>query len=821
MKEKNGNLEKIGLPKLLHLIYKKGDPAGILDIVREPVKKRFYFKDGLPVFATSNILGEVLGRLLMDEGVITQRDYEQSLEAVLKDKRKHGEVLVSMGLITPEELDTFLSLQLKKRLWKVFGWNEGTFRYIKSESFPPGITPFPINTAHLILEGISLGFYQASRMKADLAGRMDERLTLAKDFGRYNFDDFRINLQEKRFLESLDGTRTLKEALDSSDLLRHRALSLADTFIITGLASGTESEPEPELFEEELKETKAPEGVADKRVNAELLFMRAKSAMDRGGFAEAKGILKEITELNPVEGEYWAYLGWAVYNEDPANVKEAEKILKDSIDLNNELDSAWYFLGMVFLAEKNYEWAERALRMALSKNPWHLSAASEIKRLEIEKTLKTGEDRPYLKYFGLAEDPFTPVPKAKYLSASVSQSDAADFIVKGIKKKTGPILLEGERGTGKTTVALQVLKRLSGDKVLAALILKPEDREIKLIRAINAEIAGATDAPTTKEQLLSLGMRVSQNKIQSGHSVIIIDEAHELNNGCLKLIQYLSRLKTLQIILMGEPSFSERLNADEFKELRDKLSSRFALMPFNAGELRAFIEKRVENTGSKNLPSFTEDALGALFKKSDGNAAEALRIAALAFNKAAELGREEIDGGLIDTALGKKEAETPGFNIEPEVSQASEKPEEREEAIIPETAPPAFSIEETEKPKETYKEPVKEAAPEEKKPIIEAPKPAETKPESKEKAYEELKAEKPAKKRSFAASIIWIIVMVVAGLFVGSLIGTYWFGQGVSNENAAPSVNETVDEDMQSGGADTSAPIDNSIDTGAIDGSNP
>ena len=57
MKNRQGNLARIGMPRLLHLIYLKGDPAASLDIVREPVKKRFIFKDGVPVTGVVWMMG--------------------------------------------------------------------------------------------------------------------------------------------------------------------------------------------------------------------------------------------------------------------------------------------------------------------------------------------------------------------------------------------------------------------------------------------------------------------------------------------------------------------------------------------------------------------------------------------------------------------------------------------------------------------------------------------------------------------------------------------------------------------------------------------
>jgi hypothetical protein len=226
LKEKQGGLARIGLPGLLNLIYIKKDPSAILDIIKEPVKKRFFFRNGMPVAASSNILNEVLGRLLMQEGVINQQQYQTSLETVLKEKKRHGEVLISMGLLTPEALDEFLALQLKRRLFKLFDWDEGSYRYIKTD-LPPSVPSRHFHPASLILEGISLGFYPVAKIRSGLSGWLDKKALLCLEGSDYRLDDFRLNLQEKRFAESVDGNKTLSQALDNSDLLRHRAESMS------------------------------------------------------------------------------------------------------------------------------------------------------------------------------------------------------------------------------------------------------------------------------------------------------------------------------------------------------------------------------------------------------------------------------------------------------------------------------------------------------------------------------------------------------------------------------------------------------------------
>lgn len=819
MKEKQGELQKVGLPALLHLIYLRKDDSAILDVIKEPIRKRFFFRNGIPVAASSNILNEVLGRLLMQEGVITQRQYEDSLEAVLKEKKRHGEVLISMGLLTAEALEDFLALQLKRRLFRLFDWEEGSFRYIKTE-LPVNIPSRPFHPASLVLEGISLGFYPVAKLKAALDDWLPKKARLSFEGSQYRLDDFHLNLQEKRFAESIDGTKTLQEALDSSDLLRHRAESIAASLVMTGvLKDELGARKAPEFLLEEAKDTHGPEVPVDSKLNAELLFMRARTAIAKREFSAAIPILRDITNINPAEGEYWAYLGWAIYNEDPSKIKDAESIIKDSIDLNNDLDSAWYFLGMTSLAQGNASWAQRALKTAIQKNPWNTEALAELKRLELRLIYR---DAPHDVYsaFGFIEDPFAPVPKRVVLSEV--QSAAIETLLRAVRKKTGPVFLKGASGTGKTTILLELLKRLSSDKVLASIVLKPASRELDFIREINKGLGVEASAPTVKEELLNLGMRVSQNRIQGGSTIIIVDEAHRLTNGCLKLIQYLSRLKAVQLLLSGEAALDERIKTTDFQELDGKLSARVELSDLSKEETAALLDAMLSKAGANGSSSFSigiEEA-EEIFETTGGNMGAIRREAANMLQKA----YDDLQSIEAEAAKGPAPEELPGMDAF-EAAPSLDIPPIEESAPEAQEAVPAW-----EEPKaETASD---EAIKEEKAPAQEpslpqaappkaVPAPAQAAHHKTETAPEPApREEKAGQKRSVLRLVLLVVLMIVAGLLAGSLIGQYWFGQPrppqetivVPRQPALPSPPATEETDRE-------APLDTSLDMAPPDGS--
>jgi len=752
LEEKQGKLASVGLPKLLHLIYKKGDGASVLDIVREPVRKRFFFKDGVPVAATSNILNEVLGRLLMREGIITQEQYENSLQTVLKEKKKHGEVLIGMGLITAAQLDTLLALQLKRRLWRMFGWNEGTFRDSTSESAPESAFRSALHPAALILDGINLGFYTSERLAADLKPYMDCPLVPVEEPGKYSLDDFKLNLQETRFFSAFDGTRSIRQALEGSDLLRHRALSIALSLIITGFLKDESTEQTDELeFFERAAEEAAGEGTSEMRLNAELLFMKARAAIDAKEYKQAISTLREITELNPVEGEYWAYLGWAIYKDNAENIDEADRLVRDAIDLNNDLDSAWYFLGMLSLASDNARMAERAFRSAVERNPWMLEAVCELKRIEINASLGQAEParKEYMDTIGLEEDPFTPSPKERFMVLVEGQKKALDFVVKAVQKKSGPVLVTGPEGFGKTVVLLDMLKRLSNEKVLAAALLAPPEKELDLMKAINAEVASPTEDTSIKEQLLNLGMKVSQNKINGGHTVIIIDQAQRLTAGCVKLIQYLSRLKTLQIILLSAPELATRLKDSDYRELDTRLAQRIEVGPMTGAETTAYVRQRLEGArkdevASSLLASISAEDINGLYEQSGGVPGEVNRAGAVLLARVAEEGIPHKDVA-PDELESFEEMKAPNIFPENETSIDAARVEleiENEEAAAAQSPP--------EPPAQKTPPPVVDYAPG-------------MEPENTHTGER--------RGGTFAKAVLWVLVVIAAAIIAGVLSG--------------------------------------------------
>src|SRR3989337_2187175 len=112
LEEKWHNIKDTPLPKLLHTISLRHDETSALELTRGTMKRRIYFQKCWPVHVVSNSMSDVLGRVMLEQGIISEENYKQSIEIVLKEKKRHGEVLISMVIITQKELDECLVLQM-------------------------------------------------------------------------------------------------------------------------------------------------------------------------------------------------------------------------------------------------------------------------------------------------------------------------------------------------------------------------------------------------------------------------------------------------------------------------------------------------------------------------------------------------------------------------------------------------------------------------------------------------------------------------------------------------------------------------------------
>lgn len=123
-----GSLRRVPFARLIREVAQR-KLDGSLYLLSGQTKKVVFFEQGKPVFVRSNVLSECLGQILAKEGLITQEQCEQTLEAIRRTGKKQGELLVEMGILSEGNLRYGLEAQLRAKLFEIFSWEGGRYQF--------------------------------------------------------------------------------------------------------------------------------------------------------------------------------------------------------------------------------------------------------------------------------------------------------------------------------------------------------------------------------------------------------------------------------------------------------------------------------------------------------------------------------------------------------------------------------------------------------------------------------------------------------------------------------------------------------------------
>ncbi len=664
------NFKDIPLPKLLHIISLRGDEASVLDVARGMLKRKIYFKNGWPVNVVSNSMSDVLGRVMMEEGIISQKDYEKSLEIALKQKKRHGEVLISLGLISQKGLDDCLALQMRKKIWRVFNWHDGEYKYFLIKGgLPANLQLLPMNPASLIINGVLHGYYQFERAEADLKKFMDMPLVVSTD-KPYKIEDLGLNTQQSRFVAGFDGTGKTKEIINNSDLLRREAELLTYGLIITNILSLKEKTVEIKAVPEDALRYEAHEEYVEKgakeetygtaqKMDAELIFQKGKNHFTEGNYEKAAAEFEEIVRLNPAEAEYKAYLGWTLFSKDPKNIKRAKSLLMESLSSNPDLDVAHMFLARLYIKEGLFKEAEGGLAAALGKNPFLPAAWKERAFIKIRACFDI-RGKGYLDYFHLTKNPFDLLPDPDFFYQGDAHSEALHFLLNGIKSgKANVIILTGEKGSGKTSLCLKTMDAIANEKMvfvyidsqppLSPPLLKGGWVGLDILIAIKNELGIKTSGDFSENVISALHTHCSMCRGAKGRTVVILDNADKLNTNALRVVKTLLQIGIDNIIISGRPEVETMLNEPHLKEVKQAISGMHRLHPLGLEETKEYIFKRLASAGSDGKPEITPWAFKTIHNASLGNPEMINKICDLSLDLAMKMEMQGVDEQIVNS----------------------------------------------------------------------------------------------------------------------------------------------------------------------------
>jgi len=229
----------------------------------------------------------------------------------------------------------------------------------------------------------------------------------------------------------------------------------------------------------------------------------------------------------------------------------------------------------------------------------------------------------YAQHFHLKEAPFSIAPNPRFLFMSEQHREALAHLLYGIGHDGGFVLLTGEVGTGKTTLCRCLLEKVPEDTDVA-FIINPRLSVVDLLANICDELGISYAADNLNNRLLvdAINHYLLARYAEGRHTVLVIDEAQNLDTDVLEQLRLLTNLETderklLQIILLGQPELQDKLARDELRQLSQRVTARYHLKALSHSDMQTYITHRLAIAGCDRA-IFSPAAQRFIYRQSKG-----------------------------------------------------------------------------------------------------------------------------------------------------------------------------------------------------------
>lgn len=394
------------IPLQLQQFYRE-KVTGLLHLQQGDAKKIIYIREGYPIFTRSNVLSECLGRMLVKEGVITQVDCDESVERSKESGRLQGTVLIEMGLLTPQEVQTALIRQVTDKLLSTFAWRSGTYQFVPCDDFKKNVTQIKLTPAALIMQGINR--HWTTQQLDDFLYPFGEDYLKQASNPQYRFQDIELSKRGEAIFKHCLGVKTLEHILHQHPLARREVQKVLAALMISEMLERS-AVPEPGVVDDMSGDTEAE--IIDEKLRRKILD-DYKRIMDSDYF-EALGLGRECAPGDVRKAYYRLakeyhpdrFLGSGLSSEMSSKINEMFQYITQAYTILSNPDTSSGYLdelvngprksidiNQVIEAETSYQEGRALLKVR------RFSAAAKLLKRAIELS---PEESEYMTYFAWA-----------------------------------------------------------------------------------------------------------------------------------------------------------------------------------------------------------------------------------------------------------------------------------------------------------------------------------------------------------------------------------------------------------------------------------
>ena len=229
----------------------------------------------------------------------------------------------------------------------------------------------------------------------------------------------------------------------------------------------------------------------------------------------------------------------------------------------------------------------------------------------------------YEAYFGLSRKPFQLTPDPEVFFASTGHQKALSYLQYGLSQGEGFIVITGNVGTGKTTIANHLISQLEEDNIVARQLVTPNLSPDDLIEAITKLFRLHPQGDTKAAHISELTDYMRRLNALGRRMLLIIDEAQNLPVESIEELRMLSNIQVdgksiIQSFLLGQTELEGVLSAPVMEQFRQRVIASASLTSLTEDELYNYINYRMQKAGWQEEPLFTRDSVTAIHKFTDG-----------------------------------------------------------------------------------------------------------------------------------------------------------------------------------------------------------
>lgn len=208
----------------------------------------------------------------------------------------------------------------------------------------------------------------------------------------------------------------------------------------------------------------------------------------------------------------------------------------------------------------------------------------------------------YEKYYGFRERPFQLTPNHNWFYASKLHKRALAYLQYGLSQGEGFIVITGDVGTGKTTIANQLLSQLNQDEIIAKQIVTSKLEPDDLIRMIASCFNLVVTDHSKASYLDAIYSYLKRLHAQHRRALLLVDEAQNLPLASIEELRMLSNFQLngkplLQSFLLGQNELNAIVQAPDMEQFRQRIIASSNLSAFQLEDTKAYIQYRLHQAG--------------------------------------------------------------------------------------------------------------------------------------------------------------------------------------------------------------------------------